>query len=477
MRFPGFIGPSYTLSSVNADCQRCVNLYPEINEIGTGKEKEVAALIGTPGKRLLATLGSGPTRGQWTTSTGVLFVASGSGLYKVDSDWSETLIGSLLTSSGPVSMADNGIDLVAVDGPNGYQVTLETLAFAQITDPDFLGADQVTFQDGYLIFNKPNSEQFYISGINDVTFDALDIGTAEGLPDGIVGLISDQRTLYLFGSVSTEVFSDTGATFPFERIQGAFIPIGCMAAFSIARLQQSVYFLGQDENGRGIVYRIQGYQAARISTHALEKVIGGFSSASLSTARAWTYVQGGHGFYCLSFPGGESTWVYDTTTSLWHERCFLNLGATSRDRAECHAFAYGTNVVGDYQNGNIYALDPLYYSDNGADILRVRAAPHMTQGLARIFHSHFQLDMETGVGLDGGVEGSDPQAVLDWSDDGGHTWKAERWASIGAIGATLARALWRRLGSSRDRVYRVKISAQVKVTLLGADLGLEEGTT
>lgn len=477
MRFPGFIGPSYTLSSVNADCQRCINLYPEINEVGTEKEGEVASLMGAPGLRPLATLGTGPIRGEWTASTGTLFVVSGSTLYKVDSTWNAVSLGTLQTSSGAVSMSDNGIQLVIVDGPNGYYVTLATMAFVKITDPNFLGADLVTFQDGYFIFNKRDSQQFYISGLNAITFDALDIGTAEGLPDKLVGQFSDQRNLYLFGTTSTEVFYDSGATFPFERIQGAFIPVGCMAAFSIARLQQAVYFLGQDENGRGIVYRIQGYQATRVSTHALEKIISSFSASSLSFARAWTYVQGGHGFYCLNFPGAETTWVFDPVTNLWHERAYLNQGSLTRHRAECHAFAYGTNVAGDYQSGNLYALDPLFDSDNGAPIPRIRSAPHLTKGLARVAHSQFQLDMETGVGTDGAGQGVNPQAILQWSDDGGHTWSKERYADIGRIGATKARVIWRRLGMSRDRVYRVTITDPVKVVLLGADVMVEQGVS
>jgi hypothetical protein len=477
VRFPGFIGPSYTLSSVNADCQRCVNLYPEVNEVGTGKEREVATLVGTPGLRLLASLGAGPLRGTYTTSTGVLYVVSGSTLYSLTEAWAVTTVGTLATSAGFVSLADNGIQLFLVDGSNGYYVTLSTQAFTHVTDPNFLGADQVTFQDGYFIFNKPNSQQFYISGLNDVSFDPTDISTAEGSPDSLVGLVSDQRNLYLFGTYSTEVFYDSGATFPFERIQGAFIAVGCMAAFSIAQLEQSVYWLGQDRNGRGIVYRVQGYQAQRVSTRALEIVISKFSSSSLSSARAWSYTQNGHSFYAITFPGAESTWVYDVSTSLWHERASLNLGDLARHRADCHAFAYGTNVVGDYANGNLYALDGETYSDNGSPIPRIRSAPHMSQSLNRVFHSSFQLDMETGVGTDGSGQGSAPVAVLQWSDDGGHTWSNEKEASIGAIGSTKARAIFRRLGASRDRVYRVKITDPVKVVLLGAEIGVEAGVS
>jgi hypothetical protein len=416
-------------------------------------------------------------RGVYAASTGALFAVADNKLYQLTlsvDTWSYSELGTLNSGHGPVSMADNGEHVVIVDGSYGYVWTLDTSSFAQITDPDFPGADQVTFQDGYFIFNRPGTQQFFISGLNDTAFDALDIASAEGSPDNLVGLISDHQNLYLFGERSTEVFYDSGdADFPFVRTQGAIIEVGCGAAFTIAKAQGSVMWLGKDEMGRGLVYRAQGYQPQRISTHAIEKVMQDLGD--ISDARAWTYQQGGHVFYCLNLPGAETTWVYDLSTQLWHERAYLDQGQYERHRADCHAFAYETNVVGDYETGAVYALDPETYTDASAPILRERAAPHVSKTPVRLFHSAFQLDVEAGVGVDGGGQGSDPQAILQWSDDGGHSWSSERWASFGAMGARATRAMWRRLGSSRDRVYRVRISDPVKVTLLGADLEVEEG--
>lgn len=478
MRFPGFIGPSYVSQSVNVDCQRCVNLYPEMNDLGTGKEREVASLVSTPGLRLLLTLPESPVRGIHAAANGDLFAVAGNKFYKISSGWVATELGSLSTSTGFVSMADNGIQVMAVDGTYGYKVTIATEVFAQITDPDFSGADLVTYQDGYFLFNKIGTDEMGFSGINDVTFDALDFATAEGSPDDLVGVISCSQNVYLLGSQSTEVFYNSGdADNPFQRIQGAIIDVGCAAPHSIAAMGGSVYFIGGDKGGRGIVYRTQGYQAVRISTQAIESVIRGISADDLTSAKAWTYQQGGHQFYCLNLPGADSTWVYDASTGLWHERTYLDLWGLERHRADCHALAHGENVVGDYENGKIYALDPDSYTDNGTAIVRMRTAPHLSKSLVRLFHTAFQLDMETGVGLDGSGQGSNPKAILQWSDDGGHTWSNERWASIGAMGARLTRAIWRRLGSSRDRVYRVTISDPVKVVLIGAEINFEEGVS
>lgn len=476
MRFLGFIGPSYKLNSVNVDCQRCVNLYPELNELGTGKEREVAALVGTPGLRLLQTVGSGPIRGSYTASTGTLFVVSRNKLYSVSSSWVATELGTLNSVSGLVSIADNGLHLVVVDGTDGYVWTFASSSFAEITDSDFPGATQVTYQDGYFIFFLAGLGQFFISGLNAVTFDALDIASAEGAPDDIIAIISDHRDLWLFGQTTTEVWYNSGAAdFPFDRTQGAFIEHGCAAAFSVAKMNNTVFWLGRDDKGAGMVFMASGYQPQRISTHAIEQAIQGYDD--VSGARAYTYQQNGHHFYVLNFPGAETSWAFDSSTNLWHERAYTNQGQFERHRADNHAFAYDTHVVGDYENGKIYALDSAYYSDNGSEITRMRISPHSTSGLKLLTCNSFQLDMEVGTGLDGIAQGTDPQVMLQWSNDGGHTWSNERWVSFGKIGQKKVRALWRRLGMYRDRVYKLKSTDPVKTVFIGAEMDVVQGVS
>ena len=478
MRFAGFIGPSYTLQSVNYDAQRCVNLFPQINEIGTGKEREVASFVMTPGLTLKATLGDGPIRGTHRGSNGVLYAVSDDKIYSLDSSFVSTELGTLNSVSGQVSFADNGTTLAIVDGADGYGVTMSTGAFAEFGDPDFRPSDTVTFQDGYFIFNEANSGRFFISQLNSISFDALDFASAEGNPDELIAVLSDHRDLWLFGTKSTEVFFNSGnVDFPFERIQGAFVEHGCAAPFSVAKLNNDVFWLGQDDQGRGIVYRAAGYQPQRISTHAVEIAISGY--ADVSDAVAYTYQQNGHNFYVLNFTDANTTWVFDTSTNLWHERAFTNEGQFERHRANSHAFAYNQHIVGDYANGKIYSLDSEALSDAGEEITRQRVAPHIAEGMKRLFYNSFQLDLEVGVGLDGlsTVQGHDPQAMLDFSDDGGHTWSSEHWASFGKIGNRLRRCIWRKLGVSRDRIFRVTITDPVKIAIIGAQLDISGGAS
>lgn len=477
MRFPGFIGPSYTLQSVNVDCQRCVNLFPEMNALGTGKEREVASLVPTPGLRLLLALPTYPYRGAWRASNDVLFVVAGNKFYRVSSAWAYTELGTLDTSEGPVSIADNGIQVVMVDGQFGYSYDIAGATFAKITDEDFYPADFVTFLDGYFVFNKTGTNEFFHSDLLSVDFDALDFAKAEGSPDAITALIAANQNLYLFGPQSTEVFYNSGdPNQVFQRIQGAMIDVGISAPWSLQKISGgALIFVGGDATGTGTVYQMVGYQVQRVSTPSVESVIRSVPAEKLVAARAWTYQQGGHQFYCLNLPGIDSTWCYDVSTGLWHERVYLGNWGWERHRAECAAVAYGENVVGDYKTGNLYALDPDRYNDDGNSIIRVRRAPHFSGGLVKIRHNRFQLDMETGVGLDGEGQGTNPRAMLRWSDDGGHSWSNERWAEIGRIGAKEARVIWRRLGSSRDRVYEVSISDPVKPVLIGAELDVEKG--
>jgi hypothetical protein len=71
--------------------------------------------------------------------------------------------------------------------------------------------------------------------------------------------------------------------------------------------------------------------------------------------------------------------------------------------------------------------------------------------------------------------GTNPQVGLSYSDDGGHTFSPERQVSLGAIGARGARAIWRRLGMSRDRVFRVTCNDPVKFCPIGAEIDAKVG--
>jgi len=469
MKIP-FLGASYTSRSKSLASQETLNLYIEPNESGQG---EAAALYGTPGTRLLVTMpNSGGIRGLHAPASGDAIVVQYDKVYRLKhSTWTYTVCtGTMLLNSGTVSIADNGTTAVIVDGLYGYVLDLTTNVLTQITDPAFYGADKVGYLDGYYVFNKPNTQQFYISSLAGTSFDALDFASAEGATDNLISLLVDHRELWLFGDTSTEVFSNTGnADFPIERIGGAFLEHGCVAKFSPAKLDNTVFWLGKDSNGAGTVWRAAGYTPQRVSTHAIEYAIASY--ARMDDAISYTYQQEGHAFYVLSFPTANKTWCYDAATGAWHERAYRNptTGDLERHRSNNHIYFGSTNVVGDYANGNVYALDLNYYSDNGSPMLSRRAAAVLYADGKRQFFKALQIEMEEGIGLTTG-QGSDPQAVLDWSDDNGKTWSNEHWATIGALGKYGTGIKWNRLGAGRDRVFRVSITDPIKRVIVGATI-------
>jgi len=467
MRFPGFVGPSYHLNSVAVDAQRCVNWYPRINESGKSKEAEVMALIDRPGYSEAVDVGAGlPQRGSMTGTNGVYYTVNGAKLYKIDSTYTATLLGTLNTSEGHVSMVDNGATLAIVDGSFAYYLTLADDTFAANADADLESFIQVLYQDGYFIFI--GADKFQISTLLSTDVDALDFATSEGSPDDIVGGISLERQLYVFNERTTEIFFNSGnADFPFERMEGAFLEVGCAARFSIAKTKDHVFFISQDNEGSGVVYKARGANMERISNHAIEQTLASYGD--ISEARAYVYQAEGSSFYVLNFVGANTTWVYDITTGMWHERTYTNNGVQERDRGYSHAFAYSEHLVGDHESGSIYKMSRDYFSDNGEEIVCFRTLPHLSASGKRIRYNSLEIDMQNGTGIDGLGQGVDPKAMLTFSSDGGYTFGTELWADIGRIGTTKSRVKWFRLGHAYDRVFKLQIADPVRRVIIGAN--------
>ena len=461
MQIP-FVGPAYSGVSPNIDAQRCVNLYPEIDRFGG---KTVTALVGTPGLELFAALPA-PARGLYPMG-GALYAVAGQEFYSIAPSGAITAIGSLLTSSGRVSMSDNGVQLMVSDGIAGYIFDAAANQFSQITSPGFSGAASADFIDGYFAVNTPGTSSFQVSSPYDGTgWDALDTAAAEGAPDGLVAVVNNHRELWLLGRTTTEIWYSSGAgNPPFSRMNGPFIETGLAARWSLAMCNGTLFYLARNRAGKGFVVRADGYSPRAVSTPAIEYTFSQYPD--ISDAFAYAYSEAGHDFYVITFPSGNATWAYDDATGLWHERQSYGIG---RHRADSYAFFNGSHIVGDFSNGNLYRMRSGAYTDNGDPIRRIRAARHVWNGLKNVFISRLQIDMETGVGDGSAGQGASPQAMLSWSDDGGHTWGSERWTGMGGAGQYRARAVWRRLGRARDRVFRVTITDPVKVVIIGAEM-------
>jgi hypothetical protein len=448
---------SYRHRSLPVSAQRCLNWMAEMEPKDA---KSPIVLLPTPGLVRFTQLPTGPVRGLRIMGS-YLFAVSGVSVYRVDVAGAVLLLGNIADGTA-VTMADNGTQLAIVVPETQQAWVATTTTLTQITAAAFGGASSVTAIDGYGVFTSPDSTQFFISALNDMTtFDALDFASAEGDPDNLVVARRVGRELWLFGERTTEIWADTGAAdFPFQRISGAFVERGCVAQNSVAQRLAVPFWLGDDR----CVYQGQGTQPQRISTHAVEQAIAGYGI--VSDALGTIYEQEGHVFYCLSFPSENATWVYDMTTQVWHERESEGYGRWRVGHAVTFA---GAVIGGDIIDGRLYVVNPAASDEDGDAIIRTATGSTIYSAGSRVAYPEMILDMETGTGLVTG-QGSDPVITLSWSDDNGRNWSDGVVKNLGQIGTYQTRLKFNRLGSARNRTFRLQMSDPVRTSILGVDM-------
>lgn len=463
----GLVGPSYQESSLPFDAQRSVNLYPVLDPSG----KETSALYGTPGLILFASnVGPGVNRGHFPASNGRAFAVVGSTLYEINTDGSSVSRGGLNSSSGIVSMDENPFQLAICDGYYLYVFTYATNTFAHVTTSNLPPVGTVTFIDSYFIATALGTGEFFKSAAYDgTTWAALDFATAESSPDNLVRAIRAVGQLWLQGTKTTEIWTDTGAAkFPFAKIAGATFATGILAPNTAIELDNSLFWVGADQNGKAIVFRARGFSAQRISTSPIEYILQ--AAPDPTNLRSYTYQHGGRTFYIITGGGMLTTMVYDISTQFWHERCYLNAqGNFEAHLGSCMMFAFGLQLIGDRRNGNIYILDENTYDDNGDPLCAERTFTHLSDESKRIRYNNLRLGFETGVGTQTG-QGQNPQVALRLSKDGAKTWSNWYLKALGAVGQFMTNVTFRRLGIAQEMTFQIRITDPVKRVICGAYL-------
>jgi len=382
------------------------------------------------------------------------------------------------------------------------------------SDGAFSGGTSVDIVDNYFVYNNPGTQQWGSSDLLSPISSSTSYALKDGAPDKLIALIVDHREVYLMGEASSEVWTDVGAVpFPFQRIPGTSTQHGIAAQFSVARLGNSFAYVSRNNRGQAQIMQMEGYIPKRISTHAVENTL---TNQYIDDAISYTYQLEGHEIYVTTFPTLNLTWAYDSTTTMWHK--WLGMasdGTYMRHWSNCAASFQGKVLVGDYSNGKIYSLDKLNYTDNGTNVRRLRRAPHLVTDFQRQYFDELQIQFQPGVGTTGlsspqffvvylgqnytitsngtltilpnyqDVIGQPieppnptttyPKAMLRWSNDGGSTWSKEYWVSIGQLGKFKNRAIWRRLGMARDRVFEVAVSDPVNAVIVSANLKASNG--
>lgn len=381
MKLPGFCGPSYTARSMNVDAERCINLYPEVVDAGTPKVK--TWLVGTPGLKGFINYvhdQGGPVRALWQMN-GRAFAVVGGGFFEFFPRGKGNRWGMIAVDGNPATICSNGTagnQIFIVSAGHGYIFRTDTNEFAEITDPDFPRPCAMgTFVDGYFVGLLAHTRQFRISALEDgMDWNGLDIAETSTSADNLRAIVSSHRELWLFGEQSAHVWYNSGSTsqyyqgesFPFQPMSNVYIEHGIHAPYSVVNLDNTLYWLGADKLGIGQVWRANGYRPERVSTHAVEYFLGQYKR--LDRAIAYAYQEEGHSFYVLYVPQDgiteTTTWVYDVSTGMWHERATWNedTGRWEPHEGRCHCYAFGRHLIGSRSSGQIYHQSLDYYDED-----------------------------------------------------------------------------------------------------------------
>lgn len=468
-----FARQSYALDSLPASAQRLVNLYPEQLP---AEARSPLILRSTRGLAEAATTAAeGKVRCMACIGEHMLVVTGGE-LWR----WSQpdqrtgvppTFLGYVDGNDAePVTIAIGTSHAVVCCPPHAYATEIGVWTVHEITGETFPGASSVAWLDGYFVFTRPGTGELFVSALEEPgSFDALQFATAEGVPDVLLRAVADHNELWLFGPTSIEIWADVGAgDFPFQRMAGGVLGgVGCVSVESIVPLDGSLFWLGPD----GVVYRTQGHQPKRISTHAQERAFVGYGTG-LQRAVGLGTAHDGHQFYVLSFPdahgGLGATWAYDAATELWHERATDVYGA-GRWRGNRAAQFGQLPLIGDASSGRLFYQVKDLGTDDGLPVARIATLPPLWADTRRAVMHRLELEMETGAA------GSAGSVALEWSDDGGLTWSAPRGVATGVPGDRAHRAVWNRLGMFRQRVLRFSTTGHCN--LYAADATLEGRAT
>jgi hypothetical protein len=381
-----------------------------------------------------------------------------------------------------------GHQLMIANGSNVlYVYDIVSHALTQITA---VTGHRVAFLDGYFLSLDTITATVYFSALEDGTsWDPLDFFARSDAADKWKHMIVREKELLLFGHATTSAYyvSDDPAN-PFVPNQNVLINRGILADNSLAMLQGAPIWVADDKTVR----YLQGYTPVRVSTHAIEYALS--QAGDPEEIDAFTYNEQGHSFYVLNLPAdstGNTTWVYDLMTGLWHQRGDYNVSTGNIDVSPvCCGTTITTsaglvapvNIVGarSLASGaaNTYLMSQTYATqiDGTTGLYRLRRAPQLVSELHRIIYDRFQLFMEVGIAPASGP-GSAPTMTLQYSNDGGQTFNTGVAVSTGLHNAFNTRVIWRKLGQGRQRVFQISTSDPIPCRLVDAFIDYRPGAS
>lgn len=486
---------AYQSRSLIANAQRSINLYCEANPEETTPPVPFT-LYPRPGLKLLAncpTFGIG--RNVYCDTQGNGYMVAGQTVYYIDPNFNLVALGTIAAGTSIVSMSDNGTTILLVDGTTaGYTIDIQSKAFSTISDPAFYGGNWVNYVRTFFVLNRPGTNEFYISGSNAVTWDALDFGQKTSSADPLVAAAALNDQIWLLGTKKGEVWYFSGnVNFPWQQLPNVIIEHGVAATYSIGQTDKFLFWLTADKDGRPWIARGGAdYSVEKISTFAIDNEIQGY--VRWNDAVGYCYQILGHAFYQIDFPSADKSWVYDLSNEQWNQYASIDInGNKHRLNGFLSAYMYNTNVMIDWKNGNLYAFDPATFTDNTMPIVCTRGLPHLMANGNLVSYPWFMADMDVGnvssllINDTGSTQVSPwgpgfssafgpftnegvPMVSMRFSNTRGHSFGNKRQRSLGSTGQYNQILKWDSCGMARDGVFELEWAAPCSTALNGAFL-------
>lgn len=348
---------------------------------------------------------------------------------------------------------------------NAFYITSSSDAIISVSTNLSSMAPGVAYQDGYICVVGTNARMYNSNADDASTWNALNFITASSDPDGAKGIVRQLNYVVVFGEYSTEFFYDAAnpSGSPFSVNQAAKLEIGCADGNSIAKIDQSVIWVGKSKlHGRSVYLLDGGTAPVTISSKYIEKFLNAYTTTAIN---AYTFKIEGHTFYVMTLVDAGLTFVYDLNSKSWYQWTSYVGGIEAPFKGAFYTEFNESYFALDKDNGTLYLIDTAYTNDNGSNIYFRCVTPiHDGGGTNRKFFPHAEV-----VG--------DKVSATAYLSHTGNDYSS--FSSARSVDLSKTRAQLWNLGSDRRRAWQLLVTDNVALRLQALEIdydigGLEE---